>query len=230
MTPGATQARGRGVGLCWPLAFAIGLVGFALPSKAQNRLDRRHVGFDIPAQSLDTALEVFSEASGYQILTAEAGAGTTQANAVRGFMLPRKALARLLEGTGLKAQFTGDQAAIIVRDPLDALRLKDQRAYDAELQSAVIAALCRDATTRPGPYRAALDVWVSEAGRIERAELLHSTGDSLRDHLIVAALHALNAIAPPPGLVQPITLLVLPSARSTQTCDPSRTDEKASTR
>jgi hypothetical protein len=97
----------------------------------------------------------------------------------------------MISGKGLEARFTSARAAIIVRDVRSASTVipapKDEADYNATLQSAVMVALCRDAGTLPGSYRAALDLWASSAGRIEQATLLNSTGDPARDKRIVAA-------------------------------------------
>jgi hypothetical protein len=226
------SVRGWALPLCCALVFGIGLAGLAWPRAAGAQSKEQRIGFDIPAQPLAKALQAFSAVSGYQILMAQATGGATDANAVKGILLPREALTRMILGTGFAARFTGDQAAIIVRDVHDAstLPLNDSGSYDAVLQSEVIAGLCRDAATRPGPYRAALDLWISESGRVERTELLHTTGNTVRDQLIVTALRALNATPPPRELAQPITLLVLPTTHSTQTCELGLTNERASTR
>jgi hypothetical protein len=220
--------RSRIARLCCALFLG---VGPAWPCIAESPRQEQRLVFDIPAQPLASALEAFSAASGYQILMAEAASGSMVGNAVKGLLLPREALSRML-GAGLKAQFTGDRAAIIVRDLRGTSATVSSRTdgdYDAALQSAAIAVLCRNAATRPGTYRAALDLWISRSGSIERAELLHTTGDTERDHLIVAALHALNATPPPQALEQPTTLLVLPATASVQICEPRPSSERAST-
>jgi hypothetical protein len=172
---------------------------------------------------LATALEAFSAATGYQILMAETGSETTRSNSVKGVLSPRVALARLVAGTGLQAQITGLRDAIVIRDIHNASAAApsptDGGDYDAALQSTVMLALCRDAATRPGYYRAAFDLWVTSSGRIERVDLLGSTGDPVRDKHIVAAVHALGGVAPPPGLAQPTTLLILPSTGAAQSCE-----------
>src|SRR5262249_2098559 len=96
---------------------------------------------------------------------------------------------------------------------------RDQTRYDTALQSDVMLALCRDAATRPGQYRAALDLWVTPSGRVDHVDLLSSTGDPGRDKRIVTALDELASMPPPPGLSQPTTLLLLPKADSAQLCE-----------
>jgi TonB family protein len=200
-------------------ATLLALPGFAQEPPAQES----PTNFDIPIQPLATALEAFSAASHYQILMAETELATIRSNAVKGSMPPREALARMISGTGLEARVTAARAAIVVRDVHSASMVvatrKDVAYYNAVLQNVVMVALCRDAATHPGSYRAALDLWVTSAGRIERATLLNSTGDPARDNRIVAALRALDAGPPPPSLAQPTTLLVLPGGEARQSCE-----------
>jgi hypothetical protein len=213
------HAQGRRNRSCRALIFCVALTVFAPPGNAQEL----RIHFDIPAQPLATALEAFSGASGYQILMAETVSGTTRSNAVKGALPPEEALAELISGTGLEARVTGDRAAIIVRDAdissTSAASEKNGRDYDATLQRIVMTALCRDAATRPGPYRAALDLWVASSGRVERTDLLGSTGDPVRDNRIEAALDGLGVMPPPPGMAQPTTLLVLPVTGTVQSCE-----------
>jgi TonB family protein len=171
--------------------------------------------FDIPAQPLASALQAFSTVSGYQILVADDH--LPQSMAIKGVLSSKEALARLVAGTGMSVSFTGPQAAILVpgnRSQNVATTASSQGGpkYDAALQYDVLAALCRDAMTRPGQYRTALDLWMMPSGRVGRAELLSSTGDPERDRRILAVLYKLKFVPPPQGLSQPTTLLLLPSA------------------
>jgi hypothetical protein len=186
----------------------------------------RPIGFDIPVQPLAAALEAFSAVSGYQILVADAGSATSLSKAIKGVLSPREALAQMTSGTGLEIRFTSARAAILIHDVGSQIALipapprRDQEAYDAALQNDLMAALCRDAATRPGRYRTALDLWVASSGHVDRAELLSSTGDTDRDQRIVATLRQLNLAPPPPGLALPVTLLLLSKAsNSTQMCE-----------
>lgn len=184
------------------------------------------VDFDIPAQPLITALEAFSAASGYQILVADPGSEIGRSRAIKGAYFPRDALVQVVAGTGLEVRFTAATAAVLVRSEASRAALAavpsrgDRQQFEARLQADVMRALCRNSATRPGDYRAALDLWVASSGRVDRADLLGSTGDSERDQKIVAALEALRSQVPPPGLAQPSTLLVMPRAsESAGICD-----------
>lgn len=197
------------------------LIGAAMLLNATTGLARDEAArFDIAAQPLSSALEAFSSASGYQILVSDPVPSTVTSVAIRGSYRPRDALLRMVEGSGLSARFTAEKAAILMQDPAarqHAARQKhDREQFDAALQIDVAHALCRNTLTRPGGYRAALDVWIAPDGRVSRAELLSSTGDIARDGQIVSTLRAQISIAPPTGLVQPTTLLLMPARAGAQ--------------
>lgn len=196
------------------------------PEPRAVALAERPMDFDIPAQPLATALEAFSAVSGYQILMADAGSGSEYSRTVKGAFSPKDALIQVISGTGLEVRFTAAKAAILIRHVSSrnvstaALPGGEQEQFDARLQKDVMRTLCRSAATRPGVYRAAVDLWVNPSGGVDRAELLSSTGDADRDKRIVAALDALHSIPPPSGLAQPTTLLLVPKAsESAAACD-----------
>jgi len=73
--------------------------------------------FDIPAQSLATALQQFTEQSGVQVgYTAALGAGL-QSPGVSGSFSAPEALSRLLTGTGLTYRFTSANAVVLEQAP-----------------------------------------------------------------------------------------------------------------
>lgn len=172
----------------------------------------RPLTFDIPAQPLPLALEAFSAVSGYQVLLADRDSMMIMSKAVKNVSPPRSALIDLVDGSGLSVRFTSAQAAILMREiPLEESPARqNQQRYGAVLQQDVIRALCQDHVTSPGQYRMALDLWTAPSGRVDRVELLGSTGDADRDRRVLVALAALTSMQPPPGLPQPTTLLVLP--------------------
>jgi hypothetical protein len=182
------------------------------------------IDFDIPAQPLAPALEAFSAVSGYQILMANAGSGAGYSRAVRGAFSPKDALVQVISGTGLVARYTAARAAILIRrdqvGPTPTLPRGNQAQFEARLQYDVIRTLCQNEATRPGAYRAALDLWVNPIGDVDHAELLSSTGNTDRDKEIVATLDSLHSASPPSGLGQPTTLLIVPRvSESVAACD-----------
>ncbi len=74
-------------------------------------------GFDIPPQSLASALQQFTEQSGVQVgYTAALGTGV-QSPGVSGTLAAAEALSRLLTGTGLTYRFTSANAVVLERAP-----------------------------------------------------------------------------------------------------------------
>ncbi|HTH98410.1 MAG TPA: secretin and TonB N-terminal domain-containing protein [Stellaceae bacterium] len=72
------------------------------------------VAFDIPAQSLATALEAFSKATGIQILYDSKLASGRRSIAVKGRVMPRAALDTLLSGTDIHTQYADAGDVILV--------------------------------------------------------------------------------------------------------------------
>jgi TonB family protein len=208
-------------------AIACAVFAAAAQSQPEQRLGAdRPIAFDIPAQPIATAMEAFSSSSGYQLLVADIGPATSRSVAIQGVFLPRDALARMISGAGLDVRYTAERAAVVLRSDrgesmrVAALPRAGEAGFDTMLQRDVMLSLCDDPVTRPGRYRAVLDVWVESSGRIDRAELLSTTGDPERDRQIVAALGTLRSVPPPPGLAQPVTLMLLPKvAGATLTCE-----------
>lgn len=174
------------------------------------------ITFDIPAQPLVTALEHFGAVSGFQILLADAGTASVRTSAIKGRFSARDALTQMVAGAGFVVRFTSERSAILIPDgpgTIASLRTAQPLAlqrHEAALQLDVMQAMCSDSITRPGNYRAALDLWVGSTGQIDRVELLASTGDSVRDERIRQRLISLQSSAPPAGTAQPTTLLIMP--------------------
>ncbi|PAV67625.1 hypothetical protein WR25_06669 [Diploscapter pachys] len=123
---------------------------------------------------------------------------------------------RLLQGTGLQARHGSGGFT------LQPLRLRTtpgrgrsegpaSGSYAVALQHAVERALCAWPSTRPGSYRAAMQVWIDASGQLVQSRLLASTGDFARDAALVERLQAVRLEqAPPTSLAQPLTLLLRP--------------------
>ena len=83
--------------------------------------------------------------------------------------------------------------------------------YATALQQAIETSLCRSPLTRPGSFRALVQVWVNPDGVIEHSRLVSSTGDEQRDEALVRSLSAARVQRPAPSsLRQPVTLLLMP--------------------
>ncbi len=76
------------------------------------------VSFTIAPSDLADALALFSRQSGIQLLFAPADVRGRRASPVRGRIEPERALALLLEGTGLRARRTPGGAYLLVPDPV----------------------------------------------------------------------------------------------------------------
>ncbi|MHA3790464.1 TonB-dependent receptor [Sphingomonas sp. YL-JM2C] len=83
---------------------AMGAV-WSVPAQAQSASQRT---FDIPAQSLPSALTLFGRQSGLQVSVPAALADGRTASAISGTMAPLEALGRLLAGTGLTYRISGN--------------------------------------------------------------------------------------------------------------------------
>jgi len=173
--------------------------------------------FDIPAQSLAAALDRYASLSGWPILFhGTMVAGRTSA-AVRGRYRPEAALLQLLDGTGLTPEKVSG-------GPADAYVLKEAQAivagagepavdfdYGGWVQARFWQALCADSRTAPGSYRSLLRFRVATNGRVHAVRMISSTGDARRDHAVLEILRNVHVDrSPPPGMAQPLTMLVLP--------------------
>ncbi|MGO4715616.1 STN domain-containing protein [Bradyrhizobium sp. 2TAF24] len=173
--------------------------------------------FDIPSQPLDSALESYMQVTGLQVLYASALTAARISARVEGRRWPHDALDELLVGTGLAARTTADGAftLVVVARPraVPSRQVVGFENYLGHVQDRIIAALCRQATTRPGSYRIALQFSIGIAGTIRDAALLGPSGDNARDEAITVALRGLPVgQAAPRDMPQPVTMLISPSA------------------
>ena len=219
----------------WALMAACGFYGGAGHALGQQAADlgpagdvRGLVSFDIGPQPLSTAVRAFSDVTGQALLVDERLLVGRMSPGARGEFTPEDALRRLLAGTGLRERYTSDKAFTLMPAPEISVSMSNTAAapapadsadtvvavYGATLQRAVEAALCRAPLTRPGEYRLALQVWLDSDGEVQRLRLLGSTGRAERDKAVESALGGLRVDPPPPGLAQPLTLLLLPADAS----------------
>ena len=212
-------------GLCWGTGHAVEQQATDQPPAGEAR-GRLH--FDIGPQPLSTAVRAFSDVTGQALLVDERLLVGRVSPGARGEFTAEDALRRLLAGTGLRERYTSDKAFTLMpagearpaAPAAAASAWTDDAAdpivvnYGAALQAAVESALCRSPATKPGAYRLAMQVWVGASGELQRLRLLGSTGLAARDEAIQAALTGLRVDAPPAGLAQPLTLLLLPADAS----------------
>lgn len=200
-----------------PLVVCISIVCTATPTRADETFEPgRRMQFDIPAQSLVTALDVYCAAVGIQMFVDTGLIARRRSAAVQGEFTREGALQGLLSGTGLAARFVGDQGFTLVSPEPDAgmaqaSSLMNQRVgvYSALLRAGLRKALCRYEQTRPGTYRFLGRLWIGALGTVSRVELITSTGSDIRDARLLATLRGMTiGEAPPPDLPQPVTVLL----------------------
>ena len=214
------------------LAGYLVLLGFLTavgPVRAQSA-EGSVLQFDIAAQNLGDALDLYSRRTGIAVLMDQRYA-QRQSAAVRGAYAAGAALQVLLEGTGLLSRLSDAQAVIVYAPagtPAAAADLppaavvaaadipgalqggSDHAAYVSRLQHVLLGLLCRAAQTRPGGYRLALQLYLSRAGVVDRVHLRDSTGLRARDPAIARVVVGMRVGAPPlPSMPQPVSILLL---------------------
>jgi hypothetical protein len=205
----------------------VGLVVAASSSTpAQTTEQSPEIWFDIPSQALASALDAYSTATGIVAVYNGNLATGRLSNAVRGRLAPRVALPILLKDSGLVAAYTTSNAFVVVPAPEESVVVKtpstialaalsqqasSERRYSALLQERINNALCAQQETRPGAYRAAISFLIGPAGGMMRMKLLSSTGDQQRDAAIAQVASRVSiGEAPPAGMAQPFTMVLLP--------------------
>jgi hypothetical protein len=184
------------------------------------------VAFDIPAQSLASALNAYGITTHYEVIYNGQLAVGRQSAAVKGNFTPEAALQLLLEGTGLLPHYMAADAFILVEDdrPLVAVNTAPPDvviSYYGRIQASLKRAFCANRRMQPGDYRVALGFRIGPSGVVSRAELLGSTGDHDLDAMIDNTVRGLVIGAPPPqGFAQPVILMVAPQSQGTvRDCD-----------
>lgn len=182
---------------------------------------------NLPAQDLEHALQAYSRATGMAVLVDRELTRGRRSFGVHGRFTAQEALAMLLTGSGLMARYARSDAFTLqlpeVSQPPPARGAAARSAarinnsYATALQQAIETTLCRSPLTRPGSFRALVQVWVNRDGRIEHSRLVSSTGDEQRDEALVRGLGAARVERPAPSsLRQPLTLLLMPDTTGTR--------------
>jgi hypothetical protein len=223
--------------LCIGLFLLGALSGLAPAQAARGRAAQRSlIQFDIPAQSLATALDAFCRAAGVQVLYDSQLASGRRSNRVAGSFTPEVALQALLQGTDLTVHYTpsddivlglassdpvsGDvlpptSGAVLLLDPIHVDGVTelgtrpDFRSYGRIVMANVREALYTATGTRSGSYDIAVDLWVGPTGSVLRSRIARSTGDEERDAEIARVLRGLTiSKAPPAGMPQPVSVAI----------------------
>jgi len=192
--------------------------------------DRTHP-FHLAPQPLAEALKTLRQLSNLAILAPAPLLEGKTSSAVEGDFRVREALERMLDGTGLHAEFTGPDEAIVVADaevsqpaperatgepadtPIGGIDGNEpRRVFAAVLQANMTRALCANPAAVPGSYRLLAQLRIDENGRVVKVDVVESSGLAERD---AAVVHALRGLAldtpPPPGLPQPVAVLLRPA-------------------
>lgn len=206
-------------------AFALGCLAVTTAG-VNGATPGERISFDIPAQSLVSALRAYGERTGVQIMYESHSAAGLQSHAVTGVFSLDEALTLLLTGTGLRVRHARSDAITLMppgaggfdmppADPLleadlsiGELRIRGEKpapdptalqAYSESVQIDIAAALRKDPRTRSGSYRTSLDLWIDSARVIRKARLVHSTGDDARDAAVAGVLLGLTTSRPAPA-------------------------------
>ena len=193
--------------------------------QAQLAKQQEPTDFDIPAQQLVGAIEIYGNITGFQVIyEARLAEGKSSAE-IRGAFTAEAALQALLRGTGLMARHTGPDALVIVPDPqvravattigetVTGGTNAGQQRYYALIQAGIKNGLCLDAETRSASYRVAVSLWIDSSGAVERFRVLSSTGKARLDQAISDAMRRVTMGEPPPfGIAQPFTVVILPTS------------------
>jgi hypothetical protein len=188
----------------------------AAQARATPAAPDQPIAFDLPTQALEAAIEAYSVTTGWQIVYDAGLASGRQSASVKGQMPPAAALRRLLDGTGLIADFMAADGAMLVPDPSAQYTSPLEpdphlRDYYGRIQTGLKRAFCADERIRSGGYRIAIGFWIGGSGTVARVMPLGSTGQPDID---VAFVHTVSRLsfgqAPPAGFEQPIVTLVTP--------------------
>lgn len=192
--------------LAFLLASSVTLIGSA-PSVAQSSRTETRILFNIPAQPIESALDVYSAVTGREIFYDGVLASGRRSSPVRGEFVPEQALRDLLIGSGLVARATGQTSFMLA--PASRASSAAYQPYFAMLQTKVSRALCGSAETRPGDIDLLLRIWVAPTGVIQRVQLQDAPDDRAGENVFAAALRGVPVGVPPSGMPQPITMAIL---------------------
>jgi len=211
------------LGECVRLRCAAAIIAALIETAATAGAQDNGTRFAIPAEPLADALSTYSILTGIEVVVPASLVAGRQSSPVSGTLEAGSALRVLLSGTGLVPHYTGRGAFTLVLAAPEASspvsRTPRFPTYSAQLQVAVTKALCHVRGMQPGSYRLAVRLWMDERGAVTKARLLDSAGDAHRDAQVAQALRQISlGIAPPPGVPQPSTLLILPQRDKTPIC------------
>ena len=198
---------------------------------ATPRVEQQIV-FSISAQPLASALQLYGQVAGVQVLYESGSAAGRKSTAVEGLHGRREALTLLLTGTELKARYTRSDAVTLAPDDPEALPSQSSlpgadlslgtlrvrggagnalqiSEYSERVRIDVQNALHNNAQTRVGNYRAALSIWINTARVVERVDIADSSGDPVRDAALISSLRGVTiGSTAPPNAPRPVRVSV----------------------
>ncbi len=215
----------------WSISWALAAAGMLIAihsATAQTVPTNPPIEFNIPSQSLNTALSRYGDATGRQGLYDASLTRGRQSSAIRGALLPDEALRGLLSGTGLTVEFLDEATFVLLPAPLASSQRpsspEDQR-YFGVIQASLLDTFCRSRRVRPARYRFVAMFWIEPDGSIQRVQRIGSTGELDADQRVDATLRSVRVSEPPPaGFTQPVLMLIVPQASLVTGCEraPSR--------
>ncbi len=195
------------------------------------------VAFDIPAQSLASALTAYSTVTGIPVFYNSRLTQGRRSQAVEGVFGAKRGLAILLGETELDPIETSHSSITLILHATDAvyaitspiaapqlalftmhvaaLPLGNHQLYASAVRSSIQGALQRASAVNRNTFQVDMNVWLTSTGMIRRMDLLVPTGRADVDLAITRALHGLTIGAPPPALLpQPVHVNILVGGRS----------------
>lgn len=237
MFEGAESGSGRGgcrSAKAWCLRWARALLAVAViqfgamdAMHAQDIASGRDFQFDIPSQPLAPALREYSKITGLEVFYDGSLAVGRRSAAVHGAFAPMRALQALLRGTGYVARTTeiADTVTIVSAPSVAPLQAMFDRYqfYFATLQARVSETLCQDEEAAASGEEVRLRFWLDPSGMVSNAEMIGMDRDYGRQRAVASKIKGLRiGTAPPPGLPQPVTMIVYPpSAGEAAECSPA---------
>jgi TonB family protein len=205
------------------------LFAFAQAPRADTEID-----FNIPAQSLASALVAYSAATGFEIYYNAALAVNHRSGGVVGHLLPMEAVQMLLKSSGYVARVTAPGALVIglaPNSPSAAPEVVPSRRqlepYFAMIQRRISDALCKSSELSSVDREMLLQVWLAPSGAVSQADIIDSKGERAEDQSAIAAIRGLVFVAPPPAMPQPINMVIFPPSDASPTCPPTASQRRA---
>ncbi|VFR32215.1 Outer membrane TonB-dependent transducer VreA of trans-envelope signaling system [plant metagenome] len=171
--------------------------------------------FDLPSLPLGMALKRYNDLTRHSVLYESHLVEGKTAAPLRGRYTPAAALDRLLQGSGLAANFVTPRSATLaaVQAGHEALATRPetgsaaQRRYDGRMQQRIAWALCTGAVRTAWSERIALRFNVNGAHRIDDVAVRIASRPDM-EPAVKQALDGLLLGVPPAGMKQPVVLLV----------------------